>query len=138
KAGSWLLLINRIDVLLDGMESRGCAHLNVMAAQFSFDPLWTHEEVDTYLRETVFPIPFRYVDSKEKGKHKPGESPPCQWQLINKEKGKYEMVYKDYPKGSHLMFYRGRDKCRTADADVIIGESYGNQSWMLQAESCYL
>ena len=86
-----------------------------------FDATWSHEEVDNYLRDTVFPVPFGYIDGKTKGKAKATVGSP-QWVLINKEKQRYEVVDIAEPTGADLSRYRGRNKCPTKDANVIIGK----------------
>ena len=86
-----------------------------------FDATWSHEEVDNYLRDTVFPVPFGYIDGKTKGKAKATVRSP-QWVLINKEKQRYEVVDIAEPTGADLSRYRGRNKCPTKDANVIIGK----------------
>lgn len=81
------------------MELRQCAHTE-KADEFEFDETWSHEQVDHYLRSTVFPIPFGYADEKlVKGKGRLGDTVvrPQQWVLINKEKHHYEVVDIDEP-----------------------------------------
>ena len=89
---------------------------------------WTHQQVDEYLRRTVFPVPFGYLERTEKGKHK-DSSPRRQWVLINKEKQRYETVPTTEPTGADLARYRGRQRCATKDANVIIGE-YKRQEFL--------
>jgi hypothetical protein len=102
------------------MERRKCAHFE-QADKFTFDITWSHEEVDSYLRNTVFPTPFSYVDGKVKGKGR-ATIGGQQWVLISKEKQRYEVVNVPEPTGGDLARYRGRNKCPAKNANVIIGK----------------
>lgn len=104
---------------LHNMERRRCAHIET-ASRFSFNRMWTHDEVNQYLQNEVFPLPFEYVNSKEKGKGI--GTPSCPWVLISKERLRYEVVNVDKPTGSDLARFRGRHKCLVKDANIIIGK----------------
>lgn len=56
---------------LHELERQQCAHVE-RAEEFTFDMMWTHQQVDDYLRCIVFPIPFKYLERTQKGKHKDG------------------------------------------------------------------
>ena len=97
-----------------------CAHID-RAEEFTFDVTWTHQQADEYLRHIVFPVPFGYLEIIDKGKQKDG-SPRRQWVLINNGKQRYEAVAISEPAGVDLARHRGRQRCGTKDANVIIGE----------------
>ncbi|KAI5981083.1 hypothetical protein F5J12DRAFT_731728 [Pisolithus orientalis] len=109
--GTWLLLINALDE---------CVHTGANAAKFAFRRDWTHDDVDKYLREHVFPRPMEYALMHKKGKSKAS----CCWKLAFKEKQRFGLaVTEDLPTGQDLFYYRGRFKCGT-DSSIIIGMSY--------------
>ncbi|KAG2052451.1 hypothetical protein BDR06DRAFT_887810 [Suillus hirtellus] len=62
--------------------------------------MWTHDEVNQYLQNEVFPLPFEYVNSKEKRKEI--GTPSCPWVLISKERLRYEVVNVNKPTSSDL------------------------------------
>ncbi|KAG2103052.1 uncharacterized protein F5147DRAFT_625867 [Suillus discolor] len=100
----WLLLVNCLDT----------------ASRFSFSRMWTHDEVNQYLQNEVFPLALGYVNSTEKGK---GIGiPSCPWVLISKERLRYEVVNIERPDGNDLARFRGRPKCPVKDANIIIGK----------------
>jgi len=101
---------------LHELEKHQCAHYE-KAEEYTFNISWNHEQVDAYLRNEVFKVPFGYVDAlagKGKGKRS------CQWVLINKEK-RYNIVPEQEPDGACLARFRGRPKCPPREASVIIG-----------------
>ncbi|KIJ06238.1 hypothetical protein PAXINDRAFT_20559 [Paxillus involutus ATCC 200175] len=131
KVGTWICLINYLDdnghlgqvqlpthTALHEMERRGCAHVE-RADEFTFDIAWTHQQVDEYLRHTVFPAPFEYLERSSKGKQKES-SRRRQWVLINKEKQRYEVAPVAEPTGADLARYHGCQKCAVKDSNVII------------------
>ncbi|KAI6035203.1 hypothetical protein F5J12DRAFT_15889 [Pisolithus orientalis] len=131
--GTWLLLIDALDeageliqtkpLLRTEMytaEHRQCVHTGANAAKFAFRRDWTHDDVDKYLREHVFPRPMEYALMHKKGKSKAS----CCWKLAFKEKQRFGLaVTEDLPTGQDLFYYRGRFKCGT-DSSIIIGMSY--------------
>ncbi|KAG1726858.1 hypothetical protein EDD22DRAFT_744312, partial [Suillus occidentalis] len=97
KVAQWLLLVNCLD--LHNMECCQCAHIET-ASRFSFSQMWTHDEVNQYLQNEVFPLALGYVNSTEKGK---GIGiPSCPWVLISKERLCYEVVDIERPDGNDL------------------------------------
>ncbi|KAG2120488.1 uncharacterized protein F5147DRAFT_1366 [Suillus discolor] len=112
KVAQWLLLVNCLDddgnlintsppsrTQLHNMERRQCAHIET-ASRFSFSRMWTHDEVNQYLQNEVFPLALGYVNSTEKGK---GIGiPSCPWVLISKERLRYEVVNIERPDGNDL------------------------------------
>jgi hypothetical protein len=89
--------------------------------EFELNATWSHEQVDHYLQNIVFPVAFGYADEKAKGKRKE-TTMTQQWILINKEKQQYEVVDISEPMGADLAQYQGQHKCPTKDANVIIGK----------------
>ncbi|KIN99434.1 hypothetical protein M404DRAFT_30482 [Pisolithus tinctorius Marx 270] len=127
--GTWLLLINALDEAgeliqtkplsrteMYTAEHQQCVHTGANAAKFAFRRDWTHDDVDKYLREHVFPRPMEYALMHKKGKSKAS----CCWKLAFKEKQRFGLaVTEDLPTGQDLFYYRGRFKCGT-DSSIII------------------
>ncbi|KAI6140194.1 hypothetical protein BKA82DRAFT_166889, partial [Pisolithus tinctorius] len=74
--GTWLLLINALD------EHQQCVHTGANVAKFAFQQDWTHDNVNKYLREHIFPCLMGYALMHKKGKSKV----TCCWKLAFKEK----------------------------------------------------
>ncbi|KAG2034622.1 hypothetical protein BDR03DRAFT_869673 [Suillus americanus] len=112
KVAQWLLLVNCLDddgnlintippsrTKLHNMEHCQCAHIET-ASRFSFSQTWTHDKVNQYLQNEVFPLAFGYVNSTEKGKGIGIPSFP--WILISKERLRYDVVNIERPNGNDL------------------------------------
>ncbi|KAI6018778.1 hypothetical protein PISMIDRAFT_37688, partial [Pisolithus microcarpus 441] len=110
QVGTWLLLVNMVDTV----QQHRCAHTGTNAAKLSFRRSWSHEELNTYITEIVFPLQMQYAmtATSRKGKGKQISL----WKLINKEKQRYELaVTKGPPTGEDLFHYRGRN------SNIILG-----------------
>jgi hypothetical protein len=99
------------------MEARGCAKISGdYDEEIVFNPNWTHEEVDTFLRK-LLPTPFQYIDGLS-GRPRGSKS---SWVLLFKENKRLSVVAKQ-ASGKDLLRYKGRDKCGADNSHIFVGE----------------
>jgi len=99
------------------MEQRGCAKLDGAV----FDINWDHQRVEEWL-EGLFPRPFDYARTNIVTR-RPSRPQPL-WVLLSKEGGHLSIVPTLLPSGKDLHWYKGREKCSTANSHVYIGNHF--------------
>jgi hypothetical protein len=106
------------------MEKRSCAVRRGnqdVKAELELHQNWTHEEVTQFLKN-LLPLPFAYADQNLKRTRRPNRDSAPVWVLVNKEKGKLEVVPSLFPNGDDLYRYKGRAGASTAESHVYVGE----------------
>ena len=116
------------------MEKRGCAircgNQN-MGEKLELDQTWTHDKVTGYLK-SLLPRPFDHAEQNLKQIRRPNHDFALLWVLLNKEKGKLEVVPNMFPNGEDLYWYKGRAGASSAESHVYVGEC----SLMKRQETC--
>jgi len=98
------------------LEKRRCAYFDDAAEAYNLRKDWTHLQANAFFKK-IFPQPFTYVTSLNKGKNADSE---CLWMLISKEKHHYHLVTTENPGGKQLHFFQGSSKPSVATMNVII------------------
>lgn len=106
------------------MEKRGCAvrrgnqHTKV---ELELNQNWTHDEVTQFLKD-LLPLPFAYAEQHLKRTRRPNRDSVPLWVLLNKEKGKLDVVPSALPNGEDLYMFKGRSGASSAESHVYVGE----------------
>ena len=105
-------------VELGWMECCGCAKICMGKYDelIKFDPMWTHKQVDSFLKE-LLPLPFGYADVyTSHGKL----SCKSTWVLLAKKNKKLAVISKKAT-GKELFHYKGWDNMGPKQSHIWIG-----------------
>ena len=154
KVGSWILLVNYLDVLIYPFRSAGGEKANGMCLKENDELESTSlpsriqlhemerrqcahlENANKFAFDQTWDhneinnylqnevFPVAFTYVNSKEKGKGTGDPSCPWVLISKERSRYDVVKIARPTGNDLARFRGRPKCPVKDANVIIGKPF--------------